>query len=130
MSVILHWLVLSLAVYVTAQLLPGFHIRKPASVLLIAALFGLLNWLLGWLLFVVFSIATLGIGYLLAFITRWIINAILLVLVDRLTDHLKIDGFKWALAGALVMSLIGTIAQWLLGHLMGGGETLTAMLGG
>lgn len=119
MSIVLHWLILSVAVYVTAHLLPGFHIKKPVSVLVIAALFGLLNWALGWLLFMVFSIATLGIGYLLAFITRWIVNAILLVLTDRLTDHLKIDGFRWALGGALVISLVSTVVQWLLGHFIG-----------
>ena len=45
---------------------------------------------------------------------RWIINAILLVLTDKLTDHLKIDSFGWALAGAFVMSLVGTIGEWLV----------------
>ncbi|MBN1238956.1 MAG: phage holin family protein, partial [Gammaproteobacteria bacterium] len=73
--------------------------------------------LLGWLLFGVFTVATLGIAWLLAFITRWIINAILLMLTDRLTDHLKIDGFGWALGGALMMSAIGTLGEWLLGGL-------------
>ena len=61
-----------------------------------------------------FSVATLGIAWLLAFITRWIINAILLVITDKLTDHLKIDSFGWALGGALVMSLVGTLGEWLV----------------
>jgi putative membrane protein len=80
----------------------------------VAAIFGVLNLLLGWVLFAIFSIATLGIAWLLAFITRWIINAILLVLTDKLTDHLKIDSFGWALGGALVMSLVGTLGEWLV----------------
>jgi hypothetical protein len=62
--------------------------------LLVAALFGVLNFLLGWLLFAIFAVATLGIAWLLAFITRWIINAILLVITDKLTDHLKIDSLR------------------------------------
>jgi putative membrane protein len=114
MSLILSWLILTLAVWVTSAILPGFHVKSPKSALLVAAIFGVLNFLLGWLLFAIFSVATLGIAWLLAFITRWIINAILLVITDKLTDHLKIDSFGWALGGALVMSLIGTLGEWLV----------------
>lgn len=112
MSLILSWLILSLAVWVTAAVLPGFHVKGLKSVLLVAAIFGVLNFLLGWLLFGVFAVATLGIAWLLAFITRWIIDAILLVITDKVTDHLKIDSFGWALGGALVMSLVGTLGEW------------------
>lgn len=114
MSLILSWLILSFAVWLTDALLPGFHVKSGKSALLVAAIFGVLNFLLGWLLFALFTVATLGLAWLLAFITRWIINAILLVLTDKLTDHLKIDGFGWALGGALVMSAIGTFGEWVV----------------
>jgi putative membrane protein len=114
MRLILSWLILSLAVWVTGALLPGFHLKNTKSALLVAAIFGLLNFLLGWLLFVILSVATLGLAWLLAFITYWLINAILLVVTDKLTDHLKIDGFGWALLGALVISATATLAEWLL----------------
>jgi len=64
--------------------------------------------------FTVFTVLTLGIAYLLAFITRIIVSAIVLMIVDKFTRHLTIDGFRWALLGAIMMSLIGTLAQWLL----------------
>lgn len=98
----------------SAAVLPGFHVKSPKSALLVAAIFGVLNFLLGWLLFAIFTVATLGIAWLLAFITRWLINAILLVVTDKLTDHLKIDSFGWALGGALVMSLAGTLGEWVV----------------
>jgi putative membrane protein len=113
-SIILSWLVLTLAVWLTAAVLPGFHVKSLGSALLVAAIFGVLNFLLGWLFFVVFTIATLGLAWLFAFITRWIINAILLKLTDALTDHLTIDSFRWALGGALMMSAIGTVGEWLV----------------
>jgi putative membrane protein len=116
MSLLLSWLILSLAVWVTAAVLPGFHVKSAGSALIVAALFGVLNFLIGWLFFTVFTIATLGLAYLLAFITRWIINAIILKIVDALTDHLKIDSFGWALGGALMMSAVGTLGQWLIGR--------------
>ena len=114
MELLLSWLILSVAVWVTDAVLPGFHVKSIGSAVLVAAIFGILNFLLGWLLFAVFTIVTLGIAWLLAFVTRWIINAILLVLTDKLTDHLKIDSFGWALGGALMMSAIGTVGEWLV----------------
>jgi putative membrane protein len=113
-SILLSWLVLTLAVWLTAAVLPGFHVKSLGSALLVAAIFGVLNFLLGWLFFVVFTIATLGLAWLFAFITRWIINAILLKLTDAITDHLTIDSFGWALGGALMMSAIGTFGEWLV----------------
>lgn len=113
-SWLLSWLILSFAVWLTAAILPGFHIKNTRSALIVALIFGILNFLLGWILFAVFTVATLGIAWLLAFITRWIINAILLKLTDALTDHLRIDNFGWALLGALIMSAIGTLGQWLI----------------
>jgi putative membrane protein len=115
MSLLLSWLVLSLAFYVTAVVLPGFHIKSFGGAFVVAAIFGLLNFLLGWLLFTVFAIATLGIGLLLAFITRWIVNAILLVLTDKISDSLDIDGFRWALGGALMISILRAVGDAILG---------------
>ncbi len=114
MGLILSWIILSLAVWITAIVLPGFHVKSLGSAFVVAAIFGVLNFLLGWLLFVVLAIGTLGIGLLLAFVTRWIVNAILLKITDALSDSLKIDGFKWALGGALMMSLLGTLGEWLV----------------
>lgn len=114
MELLLSWLILTFAVWLTAAILPGFHVKSFKSALWVAAIFGILNFLLGQIIFIVFSVVTLGIAYLLAFITRWIITALLLKLTDRLTDHLKIDGFGWALLGALMMSAIGTIGEWVI----------------
>jgi putative membrane protein len=113
-SLLLSWLILALAVWFTAVVLPGFHVKSFGSAILVAALFGVLNLLLGWLFFAIFTIATLGLALLFAFITRWLINAIILKLVDVLTDHLTIDSFKWALGGALMMSALGTLGEWLV----------------
>jgi putative membrane protein len=114
MSLIISWLILSLAVWVTAAVLPGFHVKDFKSAIIVAAIFGVLNFLLGWLLFAVFTLATLGLAWLLAFITGWIINALLLALTDRLTDRLKIDGFGWALGGALLISIVAAVVQFVL----------------
>jgi putative membrane protein len=114
-DILISWLILSGAFYLTAELLPGFEVKGGAQgAALVAALFGVINWLIGWLLFVILGIASLGIGFLLAFLTRWVVNAILLKLVDALSDKLNIRSFGTALIGALIISLFGTLGQWLV----------------
>jgi putative membrane protein len=114
MSLLLSWVILSVAVWITAVILPGFHVKSFGGAFVVAAVFGILNYLLGWIFFVFFAIGTLGLALLLAFLTRWIINAILLKLTAALTDALKIDSFGWALGGALLMSVLGTAGEWLV----------------
>lgn len=117
MHIVITWLVLSLAVWVTSLVVPGFKVRGFGGALAVAAIFGVLNWLIGWLLFVVIGLGTLGIGFVLAFVTRWVVNAILLKITDALTDKLEIKSFGWALIAALVMSLAGTVGEAVVHHL-------------
>ena len=114
MGLLLAWVILSLAVWITAVVLPGFHVKSFGGAFIVAAIFGVLNFFLGWLFFTVFAIGTLGIALLLAFITRWIINAILLKITDAISDALTIDSFGWALGGALMMSVLGSVGEWLV----------------
>jgi putative membrane protein len=119
MNLLLSWLVLSAAFWLTAEILPGFQLKGGAKgAAVVAAVFGIINWLIGWLLFVVLGVASLGIGFLLAFITRWIVNAILLKVTDALSSRLDIDRFRTALLAALLISLFGTFGQWLIGLLL------------
>ncbi|MBL8944914.1 MAG: phage holin family protein [Myxococcales bacterium] len=111
---LISWLVLSLVMLLTAALLPGFRIRGLGGAIVVAALFGILNVALGWLLFVVIGIGTLGLGFLLAFLTRLVVNAILLKLVDAVSDNLSIDGFGWAFIGAACISVLSGLADYLL----------------
>ena len=114
MRLLLSWLVLSISVWGTAAILPGFRVAGFGGAVKVAALFGILNWLLGRFIFVVLGIATLGIGFLLAFITRWIVMALLLKFADSLSSSIKIDGFGTAILGALLMSGIGTLAEYAI----------------
>jgi len=113
-SLLLSWLVLSFVIWMTAKLVPGVHVRGLGGVVLVAALFGVLNVLIGWLLFVLIGIGTLGLGFLLAFITRWIVNALLLKIVDSLTDKLTIVSFGRALLASLVMSVLGAVIDLVM----------------
>src|SRR5450432_134398 len=112
MRVLLSWLVLSVSVWVTAGILPGFRVNGFGGALKAAAIFGVLNWLLGRLIFFFVGIATLGIGFFLAFLTRWLVMALLLKFADALSSSFKIDSFGTAIVGALLISGIGTLAEY------------------
>lgn len=113
-SLIISWLVLTLIVLLTAAILPGIAVRGVGGALIVAALFGLLNVAVGWLLFVAIGIGTLGLGFVLAFVTRWIVDAILLKLVDAISGSISIATFGHALLAAMVMSGLGTLFDWFM----------------
>ena len=114
MDLPISWAVLTLAVLVAAWILPGMRVSSIGGSILVAALFGILNFFLGWLFIVVIGLGTLGVGFLLIFVTRWVVNAIILKITDALTDKVTIDGFGNALLAALIMSGVGTLFEFLV----------------
>ena len=111
MELLLSFLVLTASIWVTARLLPGFEVRGVGGAALVAVGLGLLQFLIGWLLFLIIGIGTLGLGFLLAFATRWLVTAILLKVIDTFSSSLRIDGMRWALLGALVMTAFGSLGE-------------------
>jgi putative membrane protein len=114
MSLLTSWLILTVSMYLTAVILPGFHLKSFGRTFVVAAVYGVLNLLVGWLLWTVLAIGTLGIALVLAFITRVVVNAILLTATDAVSDTLEIDSFGWALGGAAVMSVLMTAGEWMI----------------
>jgi putative membrane protein len=106
--------VLTVAMALCASLLPGFEVKGGFGVVKVAIVFGLVNWALGKLVFFAISVGTLGLGFLLAFVTRVVVTALLLKLTDALMDSLRIDRFRTAVWAALIVSGTGTLLEWLL----------------
>jgi putative membrane protein len=113
-ALLISWLIMSVIVMITAWIIPGVNVRGLGGALWIALLLGVFNVTLGWILFVLIGIGTLGLGFLLAFVTRWLVDAILLQLVAALTRSLDIVSFGRAFLAAMVMSGLGTLAEFLL----------------
>jgi putative membrane protein len=119
MNLIVSWIALSFAVWLTATLMPSLRVRRLSDAIIVAAIFGTLNWAIGWLLFVLIGIGTLGLGFLLAFLARWLATAIVLKLTDVVTQRITIANFTTAIWAALLMSGIGTLVERLLMWLVG-----------
>ena len=119
------WLIYALAFWITAVIVPGFKVDGFAGAVVAAGIFGVLNWLLGTLLFVLLGFATLGIGFLLAFLTRWIVNAIVLKLADAVSARLQIRSFGVAFVAGLLITFLAELGKrWLLHPPAGGGTIL------
>jgi len=102
------WVVLAVAVALTAALFPGIDVDGGVLTLLaIAAVFGVVDALLGpvvRLLALPLIILTLGLFSLL-------INAFLFLITDALLDRLDVDGIAPAVGGALVISVLVVILE-------------------
>jgi putative membrane protein len=107
-----NWFVTVVAVLVAAKLVPGIEFRTLADLLVAGLLLGLLNAVVKpilWFLSLPLVILTLGLFNL-------IINAFLLLFVSWLmTPAFRVSGFKSALWGGLVISVILFILNALTG---------------
>jgi putative membrane protein len=115
MGLLLSWLTVSLGLWVADKVLPDFKIEGGVgSYLLIGAVVGVLHFLLGWILYVLLGLATLGIGFLLGFVTRLVVSAIVLKVADALSSRFTIRGFLPAVLAAALMSLVSLGVDWIV----------------
>lgn len=105
MSGIVRFLFSGVAVLLTAYLLSGVHVDNYFYALLVAAVLSLVNLIVKPVL-VVFTIPitvlTLGLFLL-------VINALIIMLVDYLVPGFYVEGFWWALAFSLILSIFNSL---------------------
>ncbi len=102
---ILRFLVSGLAVLLTSYLLPGVNVTHFGYALLVALVLGIVNTLVKPILVVLtipITIVTMGLFLL-------VINALMILLVDALTPGFEVDGFWWALAFSLILSVVNSL---------------------
>jgi putative membrane protein len=111
LSLLISWLVNAIALAVAVWLLPGIYVEGDAwvAVALMAVIFGLVNALIRPLVkffTCLINVITLGLFTL-------VINALMLMLSGWIAQQLnigfRVDGFLWALIGALVISVVSFV---------------------
>lgn len=105
MNGIIRFFLSGVGVILTAYLLPGVHVTDYWTALLAAVLITLANIFVNPIL-VVFTIpitvVTLGLFLL-------VINALMVLLVDHFVDGFQVDGFWWALAFSVILSVFNSL---------------------
>lgn len=111
MNLFVKIIISSLAVFLTAYLLPGVTVDTYVTAIWVAVVLALLNGFLKPLL-VIFTIpvtiVTLGLFLL-------VINAAIILLADNFVDGFYVNGFWWALLFSLVLSVITSLMESLGG---------------
>jgi putative membrane protein len=111
------WIISAAAIWITAQVLPGFKIEGFGAALLAAAVFGVVNFFIGWFFYVLIGIGTLGLGFLLSVVTKTIVTAIVLKITDSVMSSFHIRSFGVAVVAAIIMALLSSLAEYMLRHL-------------
>lgn len=107
MALLVRWILNTLALFLVVSVVPGFHYRSWVTLVIAAAVLGLLNTILRPILFVLtlpITVLTLGLFLL-------ILNAIMLELTAWLVPGFGIDSFWWAILGALVLSIVSLVTN-------------------
>jgi len=113
LTLLIRWVILAFAFAITSWLLSGMDVSGGFwAYLWIAALFGIVNAVLGTLLRLLtlpLMIVTLGLFSI-------IINAAMLELIDAISSHLTIDDFFWtAIWAAIILALSAVILELIVG---------------
>jgi putative membrane protein len=110
MKLLIHLLVSTIAVFVSAYILPGVAVDSLTAAFVVAVVLGIVNMLLKPILVILtlpITILTLGLFY-------FVINALLVLLVANLVPGFHVNGFWWALVYSLVLSVIGSVLHSLI----------------
>ncbi len=96
---LLRWLLMAVAFWITSKVVPGIRIRSFGSAVAVAAVYGILNALLGkalWFLTLPLAVISLGL----------VVNAMLLWITDKLVEEFEIDGLFPLFMGGAVLGLV------------------------
>ena len=110
MRLLLNWVLSALAVWIVSQVVPGISVATPMTALIAALVIGLVNATIGLILKVLtfpLTILTLGLFW-------FVINALMLELAAALVTGFHVRDFVAAFIGAVLLSLVSSVLQWLV----------------
>ncbi|ADP19524.1 MULTISPECIES: phage holin family protein [Achromobacter] len=110
MALILVWILNAVALLAVAYLLPGITVASFGSALIAALVLGLVNMLVKPVLVLLtlpITIVTLGLFLI-------VINALLFWFVGSVLKGFQVNGFWWAVGGAILYSIISGLLTKLI----------------
>ena len=102
MSILINWILSGLVVFAAAYVLPGVHVTNLTAALITAIVIGIFNAILKPILIIL----TLPITILTLGLFTFVIQALLILLAANIVPGFSVDGFLWALALSLVLTVI------------------------
>jgi len=110
MHALIHVAALTLTVLAIARFLPAVEVKGVVPAIVVAVVFSVLNFLLGWMIHaILFVPALLTLGLLFLFIP-FIVNTVMLWLTDKLVGSFEIKTGRALLTSAAVI----TVVNWVV----------------
>lgn len=114
-GILISWALLTVAFYLTTQLVPGIRVTGGVYPYLLPGLvFGLINSVLGPAL----RVATLPLRILTLGLFAFVLNAVLLLIVAHVVPAFSVDGVLTAIVGAFVLSVLSALLNALVGPIL------------
>lgn len=111
MKLIVGWILYSIAIYLTAYLLPGITVPDFVTALFAAIGLGLINAFIRPILLIL----TLPLNILTLGLLTFVINALMVLLAGELIPGFMVANFWWALLFSLVVSVINSLMSAIIG---------------
>ncbi|WP_448518107.1 phage holin family protein [Rhodoflexus sp.] len=109
MSAIIDFLIYSVAVYITALIVPGITIKGWGTALIV----GLLLILARYTIKPILVLLTLPVTVLTLGLFLVVINALIIKIVAAIVNDFKVEGFLPAAIYSVVLSVVAAILQWI-----------------
>ena len=110
MKVIIKLLITAVVAYFLPKILSGVQVADFTSAIIFAVVLGLLNLIVRPIL----SLLSLPITILTLGLFSLVINALIILLADKFTKGINVDGFWWALIFSVALSVITSILESIL----------------
>lgn len=111
MNFILRLLISGIIAYVLAKILTGVHISNITTAIIFALVLACLNAIIKPIL----VLLTLPITVFTLGLFLFVINALIILLADKLLDGIKVDGFWWALIFSVILSVFSSAVNAVFG---------------
>ncbi len=102
-------LLLSVAIFVVAHLLPGIRIKGFWTAVVVAVVYSTINFFTGWL----FMLLTFPLMIVTFGLFKLVINAFLLWITDKLMEDFEINSLGTTLVAACLISLVDSLLRWI-----------------
>lgn len=109
-SMIINMLILSVAIFLVAQFLPGIRVKNFYTAIIVALVYSIINFFTGWLLvFLTLPLMIITFG-----LFKLIINAFMLWLTDKFMEDFEISDLLTTFIAAVLITVVDSAVKWIL----------------
>lgn len=107
--ILIKLLINALAIFITAELIPGVELDGMYGALIVALVLGLINAIIKPIL----MLLTMPINFMTLGLFTFVVNAAMILLASKIVDNFTIPSFWTALVFSIILSIVSSILTWI-----------------